>query len=74
MNGIMPGPLFLAIASAAKNDSLENGTLIHRSGNATFTDNMSDIQRQVSILEAKGRKGEEGESSSTTRNLKQEGG
>jgi hypothetical protein len=33
MNGIVPGPLWLAIASAATSDSLENGTLTHHSKN-----------------------------------------
>jgi hypothetical protein len=35
MNGIMPGPLWLAIASAGKSDSLENVTLTHRSESDT---------------------------------------
>ena len=74
MNGVMPGPLWLAIASAAKHDSLDNRTLTYPSGNATFTGNMSDIQRQVSTLEAKARGSGESEPSSTTHKLKRKGG
>jgi len=37
MNGIMPGPLFLAIASASHADSSENATLTHSGKSATVT-------------------------------------
>jgi hypothetical protein len=35
MNGIVPGPLWLMVASAVSQSSLENGTLIHHSKNDT---------------------------------------
>lgn len=42
MNGIMPGPLWLAIASATLNDTSENGTLNHHSQNATVARKNND--------------------------------
>jgi hypothetical protein len=73
MNGVMPGPLLLAIASAAKGTPSENGTLTHPSKNVTFSGNMIDIQPRVSHLEAKGGDGES-EPHSETHKPKREGG
>ena len=46
MNGIMPGPLFLAIVSAANNDSLENRTLPYDSKNGTVAGKKNDSDRE----------------------------
>ena len=73
MNGVMPGPLWLAIASAINNTSVETGTLTHPSKNATVTEKMTDSQRDVSDLETEwGGRG--CESPSATREVKREGG
>ncbi len=39
MNGIMPGPLFLAIASATSTESRENASLTRRDGSDTVAGN-----------------------------------
>ena len=49
MNGIMPGPLLLAIASAVS----ENGTLIHHSKNDNVARKMVESQKGVADSERK---------------------
>jgi len=49
MNGIVPGPLWLAIASAVS----ENGTLIHHSKNDIVTRKMVENQKGVADSERK---------------------
>ncbi len=44
MNGIMPGPLWLAIASSANSSLTENRTLTYQSKNATVTGEMAENQ------------------------------
>ena len=65
MNGIMPGPLFLAIVSAANNDSLENRTLPHDSKNGTVAGKKNGSYRESmnrrSMTGTDGRAGTEGE-------------
>ena len=48
MNGIIPGPLWLAIASAASNSAVENRTLTHRSENATVAKKTIMQQDEIS--------------------------
>jgi hypothetical protein len=50
MNGIMPGPLWLAIASAVS----ENRTLIHHSKSRNVTKKMVDSQKDVTDSERNG--------------------
>ena len=45
MNGIIPGPLWLAIASAVKGTSSENGNLIHCSENDTVTGEITERRK-----------------------------
>ena len=47
MNGIMPGPLWLAIASSVKRDPTENRTFIHHSKNDTVTGKMAENQEDI---------------------------
>ncbi|MEJ2582700.1 MAG: hypothetical protein P8127_13855 [Acidobacteriota bacterium] len=46
MNGIVPGPLWLVIASATNGSSVENRTLTHHSKNGTVTGNKNDSDRE----------------------------
>jgi len=46
MNGIMPGPLWLAIASAANDTTIENRNPTHELKNDTVTGNMSGSQKK----------------------------
>jgi hypothetical protein len=59
MNGIMPGPLWLAIASAASNSAVENRTLTHRSENATVAE--KTIMQQDEISRSGASTGHDGE-------------
>ena len=74
MNGIMPGPLWLAIASAANGGSHENRNPTHPSKNATVPWKLSDVERITSNLVTKGSRGGGSEPPSTTREVKREGG
>jgi hypothetical protein len=74
MNGVMPGPLWLAIASAAKSDSLENGTLDQHSKNDTVDGKMTDIERIASDPVKKGKGGRGSDSPPSTHEGKREGG
>ena len=49
MNGIMPGPLWLAIASAEKGGSSENRTLNHYSENDTVTAKTANSQKGITV-------------------------
>jgi hypothetical protein len=55
MNGIMPGPLWLAIASATNRASSENGTLIRSSKSGNVTTKIVDSQKDVADSERNGR-------------------
>ena len=61
MNGVMPGPLWLAIASGASNNLGENGTLTHPSKNATVTRKMTDRQNDTTDRGRNGHADSEGE-------------
>jgi len=54
MNGIMPGPLWLAIASATNSASSEKGTLIHSSKSGNVTTKIVDSQKDVADSERNG--------------------
>jgi len=47
MNGIMPGPLWLSIASAVNGDPTENRTLTYPSKNATVTGVMTKNKEDI---------------------------
>ena len=47
MNGILPGPLWLAIASSVNSSPVENGTLTRTSKNATVNGEMTEHQGQL---------------------------
>jgi len=74
MNGIMPGPLWLAIASATNGTPVENRNPTHPSKNATVTGKFSDIERITSDPVTKGNGGRGSESLPATRKVKREGG
>jgi hypothetical protein len=59
MNGVVPGPLWLMIAGAVSQSSLENGTLTHRSENATV--DMKTIMQQDEISRSRVSTGHDGE-------------
>lgn len=59
MNGIMPGPLWLAIASAVKNDSSENRFLNHCSGNDAVSEKPADTQTEIAVRGRKVTRGDE---------------
>jgi hypothetical protein len=54
MNGIVPGPLWLAIASSVDNTPNENRTLTHPSENATVTGEMTESQEHLVNRERSG--------------------
>ena len=47
MNGITPGPLWLAIASSVSSAQTENRTLIRHSKNDTVTGEMAENQEDI---------------------------
>ena len=65
MNGVMPGPLWLAIASAANSASLENGTLTHQSNNGTVARKKNDSNRDS--MDRRSMTGTDGRAGSDTR-------
>jgi hypothetical protein len=54
MNGIMPGPLWLAIASAASTDSLENGNPTRPARNANVSRETTLDNNHVLVAGANG--------------------
>jgi len=54
MNGIMPGPLWLAIASATNSTSSESATPIHSCKSGDVTTKMVDSQKDVADSERNG--------------------
>jgi len=49
MNGIMPGPLWLAIASAAYDTTIENRTPPYKPKNVTVTGKTTDNQKEITV-------------------------
>lgn len=74
MNGIMPGPLWLAIASATNSTTVETRNPTHPAKNATVTGELTDIDRITSDLATQGSRGGGSHSPSATRKVKREGG
>ena len=54
MNGILPGPLWLAIASSVNRTPTENRTLTYPSENATVTGVMTKNQEHLTNRERSG--------------------
>ena len=65
MNGIMPGPLFLAIASASNADSSLNGTLTDVSKRNTVAGKIPGGEKSITNGELNGRGDVDGELYST---------
>ena len=74
MNGILPGPLLLAIASAPNSSSFENGTLIQGFESDTVDGKMADIERISSAPQTKGNVGQGSDVPRTTHEARREGG
>ena len=54
MNGILPGPLWLAVASAASTSSLENGNPTRPEKNATVSNETTSVGKHILAAEADG--------------------
>lgn len=65
MNGIMPGPLWLAIVSAANSTSLENGTPTHQAKNGNVARKKNDSDRES--MNRRSMTGTDGRAGSDTR-------
>ena len=74
MNGIVPGPLWLAIASAVNNPASENGTLIQQSKIDTLTGKTDKCSKDFSDFEKKGIGSDVVVPESAMRSDKREGG
>ena len=74
MNGVMPGPLLLAIASAANSSSFENGILKQGFESDTVDGKMADIERISSAPQTMGNGGQGCDVFLTTHEVRREGG
>jgi hypothetical protein len=74
MNGIMPGPLWLAIASATNGASPENRTLIQHSRSDNVARKMVESQKGVADSERKRIGGGGAELHASKRSREREGG